>query len=72
MFEAALDEKIRTERPKEKTIRDYHNSYKAFITDEFGSKDIRLIKPSELKEYIQNVSGELAPQRSDFTNLRRY
>ena len=70
MFEAALDEKIRTERPKEKTIRDYHNSYKAFITDEFGSKDIRLIKPSELKEYIQNVSGELAPTKKRFYKFK--
>lgn len=70
MFEAALDEKIRTERPKEKTIRDYHNSYKAFISDEFGAKDIRLIKPSELKEYIQNVSGELAPTKKRFYKFK--
>ncbi len=59
IFELALDEKIRTESPKEKTIRDYHSSYKAFITDEFGCKDIRLIKPSEVKEYIQTITKEL-------------
>ncbi len=70
LFEAALDEKIRTERPKEKTIRDYRNSYKAFISDDFGSKDIRLIKPSELKEYIQTVSFELAPTKKRFYKFK--
>lgn len=59
VFELALDEKIRTEAPTEKTIRDYHSSYKAFITDDFGNKDIRLIKPSEVKEYIQTITQEL-------------
>ncbi|MCR5796422.1 MAG: tyrosine-type recombinase/integrase [Eubacterium sp.] len=70
IFNAALREKIRTECPKEKTIRDYHSSYKAFITDEFGAKDIRLIKPSELKEYIQNVSVDLAPTSKRFYKFK--
>jgi len=59
MFDAALQDKIDTERPKEKTIRDYHSSYKAFITDEFGAKDIRLITASELKKFIQDKVEEL-------------
>ena len=66
MFEAALDERIRTERPKEKTIRDYHSSYKAFISDEFGAKDIRLITPSEAKEFIQNVTRQHNPTKKRF------
>lgn len=59
IFEKALDEKIRTEGTKEKTVRDYHNSYKAFISDEFGKKDIRIMTPSEVKEYIQTTTKEL-------------
>ena len=47
IFELALDEKTRTEHPKEKTIIDYRNSYKAFITEAMDKKDIRSIKPSE-------------------------
>ncbi len=53
VFETALNEKIRTEAPKEKTIRDYNSSYKAFIEPSFGERDIRFITASELKEYIQ-------------------
>lgn len=58
IFEEALQCKIRTEAPKSKTIDDYRNSYKAFITDEFGKKDIRQITASDVKEYIQNVIQE--------------
>lgn len=70
IFEAALDEKIRTEHPKEKTIRDYYLSYKAFITDDFGARDIRLIKPSELKEYIQVTTSEVAPTKKRFYKFK--
>ncbi|MCR5467993.1 MAG: tyrosine-type recombinase/integrase, partial [Lachnospiraceae bacterium] len=70
IFEAALAEKERTERPKEKTIRDYYSSYKAFITDEFGAMDIRKIKPSEMKEYIQTISSELAPTKKRFYKFK--
>ncbi|MCR4616556.1 MAG: tyrosine-type recombinase/integrase [Lachnospiraceae bacterium] len=70
VFEAALDEKIRTERPKEKTVRDYHISYRAFITDEFGARDIRLISPSEIKEYIQTTSIRLAPTKKRFYKFK--
>lgn len=70
MFDLALDEKIRTEHPKEKTIRDYQYAYKSFITDEFGARDIRLIKPSELKEYIQTISSELAPTKKRFYKFK--
>lgn len=55
IFELALDEKTRTEHPKEKTIIDYRNSYKAFITEAMDKKDIRSIKPSELKQYIMDT-----------------
>ena len=46
MFLSAIDEKIKTEAPKEKTIRDYHFSYKRFIDDDFGKSDIRKITHS--------------------------
>lgn len=61
IFELALDEKIRTEAPKEKEIRDAHSSYKAFIFPEFGALYVRQITPSQVKEYIQKVTQELNP-----------
>ncbi len=67
IFNAALDEKIRTEAPKEKTIRDYNNSYKAFITDEFGAKDIRYLTKSNLMEYMQVIT-----QTMNLTKKRFY
>ncbi len=70
MFEAALDERIRTEQPKEKTIRDYHSTYKAFITEEFGARDIRLITPSEAKEFIQNVTRQHNPTKKRFYKFK--
>ena len=70
IFELALDEKIRTERPKEKTIRDYRVTYNAFISDKFGARDIRTIKPSEIKEYIQKVTTELAPPKKRFYKFK--
>ena len=63
MFELALQEKIATEDPKRKTIKDYWDSYHAFISDEFGAKDIRQITPSEVKAYIQEVTQRLAPTK---------
>ncbi len=55
VFEAALKEKINTERPKEKTIRDYNSSFAALITDGFACKDIRKITQSELQQYIMDT-----------------
>ncbi|MCR5311197.1 MAG: tyrosine-type recombinase/integrase [Lachnospiraceae bacterium] len=70
IFELALEEKIRKEDPKEKTVRDIRSSYKAFITDEFGGKDIRRITKSQLMEYIQEVSKELCPTKKRFYKLK--
>lgn len=70
MFELALDEKIATENPKSKTIKDYWDSYRAFISDEFGAKDIRKIAPSELKAYIQEVTQRLAPTKKRFYKFK--
>ena len=58
VFDKALDEKIRTEGIKDKTIRDIKMSYRTFISDELGCKDIRSITPSELKEYQLNLVKE--------------
>lgn len=63
IFEVALQEKIATENPKNKTVKDYWDSYRAFISDEFGAKDIRRITPSEVKTYIQEVTKQLAPTK---------
>lgn len=63
IWNMAIDEWIRTENPKEKTIRDAYASYKAFIRPELASKDIRTITPSEIKEYIQKVTQELQPTK---------
>lgn len=70
IFEAALDEKVLTECPKEKTIRDYHDTYKAWIDDSFGSKDIRLIKPSELNAYMLRKVRELRPKKKYFYRFK--
>lgn len=70
IFISALDEKIRTEAPKEKTVRDYHTSYKRFITDEFGALDIRKITASIVKEYIQTKTKELAPTKKSFYRFK--
>lgn len=63
MFEAALQEKIVTQNPKQKTIKDYWDSYHAFISDDFGAKDIRKFKTSELMAYIQEVTQRLNPTK---------
>ena len=70
VFNKALDEKIRTENPKEKTIRDITNSYNAFITDEFGKQDIRNITPSQVKEYIQTTTQKLSLTKKRFYKFK--
>ncbi len=70
LFEAALENKIITERPKEKTVRDYRDTYKAWIEDGFGKKDIRLIKPSDLNIYMQKKITELAPTKKYFYRFK--
>lgn len=70
LFELALDEKVRTEAPKEKTIRDYESSYKAFITDEFGSKDIRYMTKAELMEYMQVITQTMHLTKKRFYKFK--
>ena len=70
IFELALDEKKRCENVKEKTIKDYRDTYKACITDELAAKDVRLIKPTELKEYFQKVTLELKPTKKYFYRIK--
>lgn len=70
MFLSAIDEKIKTEAPKEKTIRDYHFSYKRFIDDDFGKRDIRKITHSFLKEYIQKVIQEQHITKKSFYKFK--
>lgn len=70
VFRAAVDEKIKTSAPKEKTIRDYNNSYKAFITPEFRKRDIREITASQLKEYIQATTRRLNPTKKRFYKFK--
>ena len=70
MFRNALEEKIKTEAPKEKTIRDYYTSYNAFITDDFGRQDIRNIKSSQVKEYIQTIVQELSLTKKRFYKFK--
>lgn len=55
VFTLAREEKINTERPKEKTIRDYNSSFKALISDELACKDIRKITHPELQKYIMDT-----------------
>ena len=70
MFKKALEEKIKTENPKEKTIRDYENTYKAFITPQFETKDIRLLTPSQVKAFLQKVSQEKNPTKKRFYKFK--
>jgi len=53
MFECALEDKIRREKPKQLTIRDYRYTYESYITEEFASRDIREITPSKCDTFIQ-------------------
>lgn len=70
VFEAALEEKIRLTSPKEKTVRDYRSSYKAFITPEFGSRDIREITSTQLKEYLQVQTRRINPTWKRFLKFK--
>lgn len=70
IFNAALENKMRTEQPKEKTIRDYYDSYKAWIDKDFSDKDIRRIKPSELNAYMQSKVKELEPTKKYFYRFK--
>lgn len=70
VFEAALEEKTRLTAPKEKTVRDYRSSYKAFITPEFGSRDIREITSTQLKEYLQVQTRRINPTWKRFLKFK--
>ena len=70
IFNAAVEEKIKTIAPKEKTVRDYYNSYRAFITPEFAKLDIRSITRVQLKEYIQATSKRLNPTKKRFYKFK--
>lgn len=70
IFDLAIKEKMAEKCRKEKTIRDDNNSYNAFITEEFGKKDIRFIKPSEIKIYIMDQVQKLNLTQKRFYKLK--
>lgn len=70
IFNAAVDERVRTTAPKEKTVRDYYSSYKSFITPEFGATDIRSFTSSQIKEYMQVISKQLNPTKKRFYKFK--
>lgn len=81
VFETALKNKILEEDPKEKTIRDYRATYKAFIDEDLALQDIRKMTSSDLKVFLQRIVKEKRPTTPDRarllghsveTNLRYY
>lgn len=70
VFELAKKEWIKTTEPKEKTIRDLDNTYKAFITDEFGKKDIRTITCTDLKVYMMETVIRVRPTEKRFKKFK--
>lgn len=70
VFEAALQKKILEESPKEKTIRDYRATYKAFIDEDFASRDIRKITESDIKVFLQATVKKTTPTIKRFLKLK--
>lgn len=70
VFDAALQNKILEEAPKEKTIRDYRSTFKAFIDDEFAEMDIRRVTASDIKIWLQTVTRDKAPTKKRFLKLK--
>lgn len=70
VFELALDEKVRTENPKEKSIIDYRTSFKRFIDSDFADMDIDKITPSMVKEYLQKTTQRLRPTKKGFYRFK--
>jgi integrase len=70
VFELALDEKVRTENPKEKTIDDYRFSFDRFIDENFANIDITQITPSMVKEYLQKITQEIKPTKKSFYKFK--
>lgn len=66
VFEAAIDEKARTENNDESTISHYRYDYNRFITPEFGKRDVTKVTKAELKEYTQNMVNTLHPKKKAF------
>ena len=70
IYEEALGEKSRTENIKQATIEDYEASFRNFLPDSFKKRDIRDIKPSELKEFIQQWAAENQPKKKKFLKFK--
>lgn len=70
VFEAAKKEWIAQTGPKEKTVRDLDSAYKAFITDEFGKRDIRTLTCGELKIYMMETVMRIRPTEKRFKKLK--
>lgn len=70
IFDLALENKIKEENPKNRTIIDYKNSYKVFISDEFASRDIRKITASDVKKYIQQITQSMNLKQKRFYRFK--
>lgn len=70
VFELAKREWIAQTSPKEKTVRDRDSSYKAFITKEFGQRDVRTITSSDLKIYMMETVMRIRPKEKRFQKLK--
>lgn len=67
IFNAALDEKSRTENKAKDTINRYNYDYKRFISNSLATKDIRNITSADLKSYTQEIVNTIHPTRKAFT-----
>lgn len=70
IFKAALHEKAITENPKSTTIVRNDASFRALISEEFASTDIRQITLLYLKEYTQKWVNEKHPKKAVYLSYK--
>ncbi len=65
-FNAALEEKSKTDNNNESTISHYKFDYNRFISKDLAKMDIRKITTILLKEYTQKLVNDLHPKKKAF------
>lgn len=66
IFELAIEEKRKTENPKEETLRKNRCDFNAYIKSDFSKKDITAVTSIELLEYTQELVNTLDMTKKNF------
>lgn len=66
IFDLAIENKSKTDNCSSLTIKRLKQDYTHFITDEFGSKDIRKVSKDDLKAYTNEMTSRLYPTNKAF------